>query len=212
MWLCCSGARSGQVFSQVWHVISVTLNISLGIWTHKTEVVFVSPFFSPSLKTHCSNSKAHPCGADIIFPLFHCFFFLPPSSKPLWVWKLQRREGGLHPKGRERGWFACQHLYPDREAGRQRGLGGEGSILVQLFKDLLTGFLLCRPRNPWNRQHTFLPLIAADETLMCLCLPSTWHMHSPQIQATAMLCGQVQLAKLRQGSDQIQTDSVLTWQ
>lgn len=100
--------------------------------------------------------------------------------------------------------------YPDpdreREAGRQRGLGGEGSVLVQLFKDLLTGFLLRRPRSLWSRQHTFLPLIAADETLMCLCLPSTWHMQTPQMQATATCCGQLQHAKPRQGLDQTQMD------
>uniref|UniRef100_UPI0037E7FE85 metalloproteinase inhibitor 2b isoform X1 n=1 Tax=Semicossyphus pulcher TaxID=241346 RepID=UPI0037E7FE85 len=39
---------------------------------------------------------------------------------------------------------------------------------------------------------------------MCLCLPSTWHMHTSQIQATAMSCGQLQHAKPRLGLDQTQ--------
>lgn len=48
----------------------------------------------------------------------------------------------------EGGQFACQHLCPDRKAGWQRGLGGEESVLVQLFQrfaDLLPPVLAWEP-------------------------------------------------------------------
>lgn len=41
---------------------------------------------------------------------------------------------------------------------------------------------------------------------MCLCLPSTWHMQTPQIQAAAMCCGRLRHARPGQGLDRIQTD------
>lgn len=158
------------------------------------------------LNTHYSNSRAHPYGSNIIFPLeplIPTFVILEAATE------VTREKGGgaCMRKGES---LICMSAPLSRrresEAGRQRGRGGAESVLVQLFKDLLTGFLLRCPRSLWSRQHTFLPLIAADETLMCLCLPSTWHMQTPQIQATAMCCGQLQHAKPRQGLDQTQMD------
>lgn len=77
--------------------------------------------------------------------------------------KRERKGKVSHEK--KRGWFACQHLNPDREAGPAERPGGEGEHSSSDFQRVLTGFLL---RRPGSRQHTFLPLIAADETLMLL--------------------------------------------
>ena len=106
----------------------------------------------------------------VFFHLNCSIFFLP--SKPHWIreLKLQSAREGEERKGKvshekKRGWFACQHLNPDREAGPAERPGGEGEHSSSDFQRLLTGFLL---RRPGSRQHTFLPLIAADETLMLL--------------------------------------------
>lgn len=91
----------------------------------------------------------------------------------------------------------------DRLAERPGG-GGHSSSAFSKTADWLPPV---SAQEPGNRQHAFLPLIAADETLMRLCLPRTWHMQTSQIQATAMCCGQLQHAKPGQGSDQIQIDA-----
>lgn len=70
-------------------------------------------------------------------------------------------------------------------------------------------------QEPGSRRHTFLPLIAADETLMCFCLSSTWHMQTPQIQATAMCCVQnlacQTWARLRSDTDRPRSSIFLAW-
>lgn len=131
-------------------MINATLHFN--VWIHTTEAVFVKPMSHIFCWLLSIWAQRLIRMALIIFFHLNCFFFF----SPLRIWKAatserkrarERKGERLHAKERERGWFACQHLYPDREAGRQRGLGGEGSILVQLFKRLLTSFLLRRPRS-----------------------------------------------------------------
>ena len=144
--------------------------------------------------------------ALIIFFHLNCYFF---SSLNL--------EAAASEKEREKGGKGCMRKgerlicmsaplarQRGRPAERPRGWGERSSSAFQRFADLLPPVSAQEPVE--QAAHTFLPLIAADETLMCLCLPSTWHMHTPQIQATAMCCGQLQHARPRQGLDQTQTD------
>lgn len=104
---------------------------------------------------------------------------------------MQKKRADLH---------VSTSVQTEKQAGRVV-VGWGGEISSSAFQRLLTGFLLRWPRN---RQRTFLPLIAADETLMCLCLPSTWHMEAVQIQAAAMCCGQPWHAKPGQGLNEMQ--------
>lgn len=77
----------------------------------------------------------------------------------------------------------------DRPAERPRG-GGHGEHSSSAFSKIADWLPPASAQEPGSRRRTFLFLIAADETLMCLCLPGTWQQQTPQIQATAMHCGQ----------------------
>lgn len=181
-------------------------------WIHMKEAVFAKHMSHFLLNTQYLSSKAHPYGSDNVFPLELLYFFSPhPNLSECGSWNLRsrgRKKGREKEKGCKwrRSWFACQHLYPDTEAGRQRGLGVRGAFLVQLFKDCWLASSLVGP-GAWEQAAHIPPSDCSWwNTHVPLCLPSTWHMQTPQIQAAAMCCGQLRHAKPGQGLDQTQTN------
>lgn len=141
-------------------------------------------------------------GSDNIFSTWADFFFSPPPLSSLYkTWQSLLDETSKGTKKREVAWenklfffflFNCMSAplcrRGERQAGSEAWGGGGGSVLVRLFKffaDWLPPALACGA----GRAHSSLWLQLMKHSC-CLRLPSTWRVHAPQIQATAMRRGQ----------------------
>lgn len=139
-----------QVFIYNWHVINAT-------WIHMTGAVIVK-HMSHIFVLNTRSSKAHSYGSDDIFPLERLYFL------SLNLWEREReREGCTHER------LICMSAPLSRQRGRpaERAWGGgEGEHSSSAFQKIADWLPPASAREPGSRQRTFLPLIAADETLM----------------------------------------------
>lgn len=74
----------------------------------------------------------------------------------------------------------------ERQAGRE-AWGGEGEHSSSAFSKIADWLPPASAQEPGNRQHTFLPLIAADETLM-LPLSSQYLAHAKLLRSKPQQC------------------------
>lgn len=125
------------------------------------------------LNTQFSSSKAHPYGSDDIFPLELLYFFPRPnlSESGSWNFRVQETERERERRGkaaheRERR-LICMSAPLSRQRGRPvERPAGEGEHSSSAFSKIADWLPPASAQEPGSRQHTFLPLIAADETLM----------------------------------------------